>query len=122
MNIFSHFIFLIVSLLCPLLDTQVLLANGSLISPVLEHERAGTIIICTMFPETSRSLRQAKVAIGMVNYDFYLITNQTLFLHFRDTQGRPGPEAMEGKLFLLFPQSVNQFIGFKELVHSKEYI
>ncbi|KAK1370738.1 hypothetical protein POM88_036830 [Heracleum sosnowskyi] len=94
MNIFSHFIFLIISLSCPLLDTQVLLANGSLISPVLEHERAGTISIWAMFGETSRSRREAKVAIEMVNYDFYLITNQCLFLH---SQSRPGPAALEEK-------------------------
>lgn len=107
MNIFSHFIFLIISLSFPLLDTQAKLAGGSLISSGIQHERAGTIDIRAMVSETSISCREAKVAIEMMIYDFYLIRNQSLFLDFRNIQGRPGPAAMEGKLFLLFLQSVH---------------
>lgn len=60
-----------------------------------------------MFVETSTSCREAKVAIEMVIYDFYLIRNQSLFLDFRNSQDRPGPAIMQGRLFLIFLQSVH---------------
>ena len=115
MSPFSHFVLLVtMSFSCPLLDLQVKIADGSLISPVGNNGRAGTIGICAMFRTTSRSRKEAKVAIEMVVCDFCFIRNRNLLLHSQDYQARPGLAALEGKLFLLhFNFFANQFRAYE---------
>lgn len=107
MSMFSQFIFLIISLSYPLPYTQVIIANGSLISPVINHESAGRIGV--IFDETSRSHKEAKVDIESVICDFYFISikNQGLLLLFRNSLSKRAA-ALEGKLFhLLFNLSTS---------------
>ncbi|WOG84398.1 hypothetical protein DCAR_0103581 [Daucus carota subsp. sativus] len=80
---------------CPLLNLQVKIADGSLISPVGNNGRPGTIGKCAMFRTTSRSRKEAKVAIEMVVCDFCFIRNRNLLLHSQDYQARPGLAALE---------------------------
>lgn len=99
MNIVSFLIF--ISICWPLLHTQVRVANGSLISPVVNKERNGTINIGAIFDETSRPGKEAKVAIEMAIDDFNLVTNQCLILYSRNSQGKPGRAAVAGKFLCI---------------------
>nr|XP_017232143.1 PREDICTED: glutamate receptor 2.8-like isoform X2 [Daucus carota subsp. sativus] len=96
MSHFIHFVLLVtMSFSCPLLNLQVKIADGSLISPVGNNGRPGTIGKCAMFRTTSRSRKEAKVAIEMVVCDFCFIRNRNLLLHSQDYQARPGLAALE---------------------------
>lgn len=92
MNRVSFLIFLVI---------LVTVANGSLIRPVVKHERNGTTSIGAIFDETSRPGKEAKVAVEMAIDDFSFVRNQNLLLQFRNSQGKPGRAAVAGT-FLCF--------------------
>lgn len=123
MNIVFHFIFLIISFSCPLIYTQVKIAKGNLINPVVSHERAGTFSIGAIFDETSRPGKEAKVAIEMVVHDYNSISNQNLFLHFRNSQGKPVRAALAGKIsFFNSISAQNTYIGVQSSFVGVFYI
>ncbi|KAK1371886.1 Lig_chan domain-containing protein/SBP_bac_3 domain-containing protein/ANF_receptor domain-containing protein [Heracleum sosnowskyi] len=97
MNIVSFLIFLVISFWWPLFHAQVRVANGSLISPVVNHESNGRISIGAIFDETSRPGKEAKVAVEMAIDDFSSSTNPYLFLYSRNSQGKPGRAAVAAK-------------------------
>lgn len=98
MNKLSLLISFLVSLLS-LLHTQVTIASCSLISPEVNHEKAGTISIGAIFDETSRPGKEARVAVEMVVHDFNSVSNQHLLLRFGNSQGKPVRAALSGKFF-----------------------
>ncbi|KAK1371881.1 Glutamate receptor [Heracleum sosnowskyi] len=95
MNIFS---LLVLVSLSSLIQTQVTIAHGSLISgAVVTHEKAGAFSIGAIFDETCRPGKEARVAIEMVVRDFNLISNHHLILRFGNSQGKPVSAALSAK-------------------------
>lgn len=123
MNIFSLFIFLVVSSWSWLLHLQVTRANGSFVTPLMSHERTETISIGAIFDETSRPGKEAKVAMEMVIHDFNAVSDQHLHLHFRNSRGKPVGAALSGNFFieLDLSRSYNIFNNFDLSVITRNH-
>lgn len=97
MNIFSFLILSLIALSSPFILPQAAIANRTLTTTEMNHERAGAISIAAIIDQTSRPGKEAKVAIKMAIHDFSTVTNQSILLYFQNSKSKPVRAALAAK-------------------------